>query len=188
LAFQFLKVIVKEVVSGLSLFPNEDVLTKETELWTCFVDRLSSKEDRELFMCMLNDCYKYAAAINAKGEPFPAEPLIMALLLSQHKMIDWLTKQISKYESLVNNNSNNKEEVKKAKQLGEQDLSRENTMITSERMKEFMILMAIKLVHYYYHHHKIQSSGPVYFFFSFELTYYYYWYSYPKDMMSLVNN
>jgi hypothetical protein len=34
-----------------------------------------------------NDCYKYAAAINAKGEPFPAEPLLMALLLSQHKMI-----------------------------------------------------------------------------------------------------
>jgi hypothetical protein len=47
---------------------------------------------------MLNDCYKYAAAINVKGEPFPAEPLIMALLLSQHKMIDWLTKLISKHE------------------------------------------------------------------------------------------
>jgi hypothetical protein len=28
----------------------------------------------------------------------------MALLLSQHKMIDWLTKQISKHESLDNNN------------------------------------------------------------------------------------
>ena len=41
---------------------------------------------------------------NAKGQPFPAEPLIMALLLSQLKMIDWLTKQISKHESLVNNN------------------------------------------------------------------------------------
>jgi hypothetical protein len=25
--------------------------------------------------------------------------MIMALLLSQHKMIDWLTKQISKYQS-----------------------------------------------------------------------------------------
>jgi hypothetical protein len=48
---------------------------------------------------MLNDCYKYAAAINVKGEPFPAEPLIMALLLSQHKMIDWLTKLISKHAS-----------------------------------------------------------------------------------------
>jgi hypothetical protein len=40
---------------------------------------------------MLNDCYKYAIAANAKGEPFPSEPLIMALLLSQHKMIDWLS-------------------------------------------------------------------------------------------------
>jgi hypothetical protein len=39
---------------------------------------------------MLNDCYKHATTINAKGEPFPAEPLIMALLLSQHKMINWL--------------------------------------------------------------------------------------------------
>jgi hypothetical protein len=43
---------------------------------------------------MLNDCFKYAMAINAKGQPFPTEPLIMALLLSQHKLIDWLTKQV----------------------------------------------------------------------------------------------
>ncbi len=61
-------------------------------------------------------------AINAKGEPFPAELLIMALLLlSQHKMIDWLTKQISKYESFVNN----KKEVKEFKEQVE--LGRENT-------------------------------------------------------------
>jgi hypothetical protein len=69
---------------------------------------------------MLNDCYKYAAAINAKGELFPAEPLTMALLLSQHKMIDWLTKQISKYQSLYNN-----KEVKQSEQQ-EQELGREN--------------------------------------------------------------
>ena len=94
----------------MSLFPEEDILIKEIESWTAFVDSLSSKEDKELFKTILNDCYKYAAAINAKGEPFPAEPLIMALLLSQHKMIDWLTKQISKYESLVNN----KKEVKES--------------------------------------------------------------------------
>ena len=95
----FLKVIVKEIVSkDMSLFPKEDVLTKEIASWKSFVDSLSSKEDRELFEKMLNDCYKYAAAINAKGQPFPAEPLIMALLLSQHKMIDWLTKLISKHE------------------------------------------------------------------------------------------
>ena len=100
----------KEVVSDkcMSLFPNKDILTKEIHSWTSFGTSLSSEEDRRLFETMLNDCYKYAAAINAKGEPFPAEPLIMALLLSQHKMIDWLTKQISKYEPL----DNNKKEIK----------------------------------------------------------------------------
>ena len=61
------------------------------------------------------------AAINAKGQPFPSEPLIMALLLSQHKMIDWLTKQTSKYESHDNN------KVIKKSEEEEQELVRENT-------------------------------------------------------------
>ena len=53
----------------MSLFPNEDILTKENQWWKAFVIRLSSKEeDRGLFKSMLNDCYKYAAAINAKGQ------------------------------------------------------------------------------------------------------------------------
>jgi hypothetical protein len=81
----FLKEVVKEVVGkDMSLFPNEDILTKEIESWKGFANSLSSKEDRELFKKMLNDCYKYATAINTKGELFPAEPLIMAVLLSQH--------------------------------------------------------------------------------------------------------
>jgi hypothetical protein len=51
-----------------SLFPNEGFLTKEEiETWKSFVVSLSSKEDRELFNIMLNDCNKYATAINAKG-------------------------------------------------------------------------------------------------------------------------
>jgi hypothetical protein len=110
-----------------SLFPNKDILTKEIESWTSFEASLSSQEDRKLFMSMLNDCYKYSVAINAKGHPFPTEPLIMALLLSQHKMIDWLTKQISKHESLANNNNNNNKEMKNVKELEEQDFGRENT-------------------------------------------------------------
>jgi hypothetical protein len=105
----------------LSLFPNEDILTKEIVSWKGFANSLHA-DNRELFMSMLNDCYKYAAAINAKGEPFPAEPLIMALLLSQHKMIDWLTKHNSKYEPLDNSNK----EVKKSKEEQEQNVSREN--------------------------------------------------------------
>jgi hypothetical protein len=118
-AFQFLKVIVKELlINYMSLFPKEDILTKEIESWISFETSLSSKEeDRELFNNMLNDCYKYASVINAKCEPFPTEPLIMALLLSQHKMIDWLTESISKHKSL-------EIEVKGSKQ--QEEIGREN--------------------------------------------------------------
>jgi hypothetical protein len=74
----------------MSLFPNkDDILTKEIESWKGFADSLR-EDDRNLFMKILDDCYKYAAAINAKGEPFATEPLLMALLLSQQKMIDSL--------------------------------------------------------------------------------------------------
>jgi hypothetical protein len=79
----------------MSLFPNEDILTKEIDSWKGFANSLSSSNDKKLFMKMLNDCYKYASAVNAKGEPFPSEPLIMALLFSQHKIIEWLTEKIS---------------------------------------------------------------------------------------------
>jgi hypothetical protein len=73
----------------MSLFPDEDILTKEVESWIGFVEGLP-EEDRKTFMKMLNDCYKYAKAINAKGRPFPTEALIMALIFSQHKLIKWL--------------------------------------------------------------------------------------------------
>ena len=73
----------------MSLFPNENILTKEIESWKGFADSLHSEQDRKVFEKMLNDCYRYAAAINVKGEPFPSESLLIALLLSQHKkMID----------------------------------------------------------------------------------------------------
>jgi hypothetical protein len=120
----------------MSLSPNEDILTKEIESWRSFVDGLSSKEeDRDLSNNILDDYYNYAAAINAKGQPFPTEPLLMALLLYQHKMIDWLIEVGSKQES-------DNKEVERSKEE-EQNLGRENKMIISERMKEFIILMII---------------------------------------------
>ena len=73
----------------MSLFPEEDILTKEIESSKGFAEKLS-EVDRVTFMKMLNDCYKYSKAINAKGRPFPTEPVIMALLLSQHELIEWL--------------------------------------------------------------------------------------------------
>jgi hypothetical protein len=87
----------------LSLFPSEDdILTREIESWKGFADSLKSEEDKKLFLKMLNDCYKYSTAINAKGELFPAESLLMALfLLSQHKVIDWLSKQVTARSSCI---------------------------------------------------------------------------------------
>ena len=82
----------------MSLFPEENILTKEIESWRGFAHSLKAEEDRKLFLKMLNDCQKFALAIIAKETPFPTEPLIMALLLTQHKMISWLSEQVSKYK------------------------------------------------------------------------------------------
>jgi hypothetical protein len=46
-----------------------------------FSDSLETEEDRNLFKKMLNECYKYSVAMNAKGRPFPTG------------MIDWLISQ-----------------------------------------------------------------------------------------------
>lgn len=70
----------------MSLFPNEDIITKEIESWKGFADSLNSKEYKELFNKVINDCYKYSTAINAKI-------MLSPLLLSQHKSIKWLTEQ-----------------------------------------------------------------------------------------------
>jgi hypothetical protein len=63
----------------MSLFPEENILTKEIESWKVFADSLKTEEDRKLFLEMLDKCQKYAVAINAKGKPFPTEPLITML-------------------------------------------------------------------------------------------------------------
>ena len=77
----------------MSLFPEENISTREIESWKIFADSLESEDDKKLVLRMLEKCHKYAIAINAKGKPFPTEPLIMALLLEQHKMIDWLQRK-----------------------------------------------------------------------------------------------
>lgn len=47
---------------------------------------------QKIFLQMLNDCHRFSNAINALGEPFPAEALLMTLVFIQHKMISWLIK------------------------------------------------------------------------------------------------
>ena len=73
----------------MSLFPDEDVLTRDIKSWRGFIDKLPSDEDKAILTKLLNDCYKYSIAINnhAHIHPFPSESLIMSLLLIQHKLI-----------------------------------------------------------------------------------------------------
>jgi hypothetical protein len=76
----------------MSLFPDEDVLTKEIEVWRGFIDKFPTDEDKAVLIKLLDNCYKYSVAINnhAQTHSFPSESLIMSLLLTQHKLIDKL--------------------------------------------------------------------------------------------------
>lgn len=80
----------------MSLFPDEDILTKEIETWRGFIEKLPADEDKLVLTKLLNDYYKYSVAINnhAQTHPFPLESLIMSLLLIQHKLIDQLKSMI----------------------------------------------------------------------------------------------
>ena len=66
-------------------------------------------QERKEFEDMLRLCYRYAEAINAKGEPFPEEAVIMTLLLKQHLIIKELKQAIEK----PRNEEKKKEEEKK---------------------------------------------------------------------------
>ncbi|HET6809182.1 MAG TPA: hypothetical protein VFH28_08990 [Nitrososphaera sp.] len=78
----------------MSLFPTDDILAKLQEQWKSYVDALR-QEDKEAFLTMIEKCYAHAAAINAKGEPFPNEAMLMSLVFSQYKMINWLVPKIA---------------------------------------------------------------------------------------------
>lgn len=73
----------------LTLFPNEDILTKEIQAWSGFADALR-EEDRVLFLRMLEQCYQYVDSINSKGEYYSTESLLVSLVFIQHKIINWL--------------------------------------------------------------------------------------------------
>lgn len=78
----------------MNLFPTNDILTSLQQQWKGYSDALR-QEDREAFFTMMEKCYAHAAAINAKGEPCPNEALLMTLVLSQYKMINWLVPKIA---------------------------------------------------------------------------------------------
>jgi hypothetical protein len=81
--------------NSLSLNPSDDILTQIIKSYEGYADLLRGQERKE-FDEMLRLCYRYAEAINAKGEPFPEEAVIMTLLFKQHLIIKELKQAIEK--------------------------------------------------------------------------------------------
>jgi hypothetical protein len=79
----------------LSLNPSDDILTQIIKSYEGYADVMRGQERKE-FEEMLKLCYRYAEAINAKGEPFPEEAVIMTLLFKQHLIIKELKQAIEK--------------------------------------------------------------------------------------------
>jgi hypothetical protein len=84
----------------MSLFPTDDILAKLQDQWKGYADALR-QEDKEAFLTMIEKCYAHAAAINAKGEPFPNEALLMSLIFSQYKMINWLVPKVAELSAML---------------------------------------------------------------------------------------
>jgi len=85
----------------MSLNPKDDILTQIIKSYEGYADMLRG-EDRKEFEEMLKLCYRYAEAINAKGEPFPEEAVIMTILFKQHLIIKDLKQAIQQIKKRNN--------------------------------------------------------------------------------------
>jgi hypothetical protein len=66
---------------------------EEIQSWKGFLDALRA-DDRIVFRRMLIDLQKYAELIGQQENP--AEALLLAILLQQHKILKWLDAEIQK--------------------------------------------------------------------------------------------
>jgi hypothetical protein len=65
---------------------NSTILKKELAKWKTYSDILR-KPNRDLFNEMLQSIYKYSNSIEAKGENYATESLIMSLIFDQYKKL-----------------------------------------------------------------------------------------------------
>jgi hypothetical protein len=63
------------------------VINRELEGWEGFASQLKETVDKDLFNQMLKSANKYTSAIEAKGEEYATQSLIMSILLEHHKKL-----------------------------------------------------------------------------------------------------
>ena len=85
----------------VSQFLNQNNLTPEQEYWKNLTNRLDSEQDTESFEKMLAKYRNYIDIIvDADKQCFPSEPLVIALILSQHKkLINLLMNKVSEHNN-----------------------------------------------------------------------------------------
>jgi hypothetical protein len=72
-------------------------LRDEVDSWRGFADALRL-EDKAVYARMVDQIWLYASAIDAAQKPYPVEPFFLTLLLIQHRMIEWLQKQLGRLQ------------------------------------------------------------------------------------------
>jgi hypothetical protein len=70
---------------------------QELGTWRSFSYSLR-KEDREVFNELVKNASRYADAVENSGRGYATEAFLVSLILSQRRMIQWLSKQIEKLE------------------------------------------------------------------------------------------
>lgn len=63
------------------------IFDREIKNWEGFASQLKETVDRDLFNQMLRTAYKYSNSIEAKGENYSTQSLLMSLLLDQHHLL-----------------------------------------------------------------------------------------------------
>jgi hypothetical protein len=73
-------------------------LKEEIDSWSLFVESLRL-EDRELFKNMMQKTWAYSNAVEICKDEYATEALLLSILISQQKTINWLTNQIELYKA-----------------------------------------------------------------------------------------
>jgi hypothetical protein len=72
-------------------------LKEEIDSWALFIESLRL-EDRELFKSMVQKIWAYSDSVEICKDEYTTEALLLSILISQQKTINWLTNQIEMYK------------------------------------------------------------------------------------------
>lgn len=78
----------------MTLNPDDDIVGQIIQSYKGYADTLSG-EKRKRFDEMFGFLYEFVEAINAKGEPFPEEAVLVTLVLKQHMIIEGLKQEVA---------------------------------------------------------------------------------------------